>query len=147
MKKMICVLAFAFVPMLAGAADKPEWAFPVTEKELPAPRIPGDKPRTVGSLTVTRAGADEFYNIPNWRPDMHPAMPKIVQFGNKDTQVRGFGSCHLRTVTVHDESAYDARLPTRYFIQQMTAYKNGNRKFTEPVIGRPKVLTDAEIKE
>src|SRR3979490_2305765 len=147
MKKMICVLAFALVPTLAGAADKSEWAFPVTEKDLPAPRIPGDKPRTVGSLTVTRAGADEFYNVPNWRPNMHPAMPKIVQFGNKDAAGRGCGSCPLPTRTGHDESAYVAGLPTRYFIQQMTDWKNGNRKFGNVMIAMSKVLTDAEIKE
>src|SRR5260221_14292036 len=135
MKKVIGVVVFALPPPLAGAADNPEWAFPVTEKDLPAPRIPGDKPRTVGSLTVTRAGADEFYNVPNWRPNMHPAMPKIVQFGNKDTAVRGCGSCHLPTGTGHDESAYVAGLPTRYFIQQMTELENCNRKVGAVMIG------------
>jgi cytochrome c553 len=53
-------------------------------------------------VTVTRAGADDFFNIPNWRPDMYPALPKIVQFGNKDTQVRACGACHLPTGTGHD---------------------------------------------
>jgi cytochrome c553 len=147
MKKLICVLAFALTPTLAGAADKPEWAFPVTEKDLPAPRITGDKVRTVGNVTVTRAGADAPFEIPNWRPNMHPAMPKIVQFGNKDTQVRACGSCHLPTGTGHDESAYVAGLPTRYLIQQMTDWKNGNRKFGNVMIAMSKVLTDAEIKE
>jgi len=103
--------------------------------------------RTKRESAVTRAGADEFYNIPNWRPDMHPAMPKIVQFGNKDTQVRACGSCHLPTGTGHDESAYVAGLPTRYLIQQMTDWKNGNRKFGNVMIAMSKVLTDAEIKE
>ena len=88
MKKVVCILALVLAPSFTLAAEKPDWAFPVTEKELPAPRIPGDKARTVGNVTVTRAGADDFFNIPNWRPDMYPALPKIVQYGNKDTQGR-----------------------------------------------------------
>ena len=67
MKKFACAVALAFAPTLAAAAEKPDWAFPVTEKEQPAPRIPGDKARTVGNVTVTRAGADDFFNIPNWQ--------------------------------------------------------------------------------
>jgi cytochrome c553 len=149
MKNVICILALVLVPTLAAAQQqpKPEWAFPTTEKEQPAPRIPGTQPRTVGNLTVTRAGADDFFNVPNWRPDMHPPMPKIVQFGNKDTQVRACGSCHLPTGTGHDESAYMAGLPTRYFIQQMADWKSGNRKFGGTMVAMAKVITDAEIKE
>src|SRR3954447_156931 len=134
MRKSIGVAAFglvssALVCSFAGAAEKPDWAFPVTEKELPAPRIPGDKVRTVGNVTITRAQADDFYNAPDWRPDMHPAMPKIVQHGNKATEVRACGACHLPTGTGHDESAYVAGLPVAYFIQQMKDWKAGNRKF------------------
>jgi cytochrome c553 len=147
MKTIACALALALAPMLALAAEKPDWAFPVTEKEQPAPRIPGDKARTVGNVTVTRAGADDFFNIPNWRPDMYPAMPKIVQFGNKDTQVRACGSCHLPTGTGHDESAYVAGLTQRYFTQQMADWKSGDRKFGATMIAMAKVITDAEVKE
>ena len=32
MKNVIGVLALALVPAVAAAADKPDWAFPVTEK-------------------------------------------------------------------------------------------------------------------
>jgi len=80
--------------VLAAAAEKPDWAFPVTEKDQPAPRIEGStvRPAPPGStLSITRAKADDFYDIPNWYPDMYPAMPKIVQYGNKETQVRGCG--------------------------------------------------------
>ena len=117
MKRLAAILALALVPALAAAAEKPEWAFPVTDKEQPPPRYAPDRVRTVGNVSVTRAGADDFYNIPNWRPDMYPPMPKIVQFGNKDTQVRACGSCHLPTGTGHDESAYMVGLTARYFIR------------------------------
>ncbi len=78
---------------------------------------------------------------------MYPAMPKIVQYGNKDTQVRACGSCHLPTGTGHDESAYVAGLTQRYFTQQMADWKNGTRKFGATMIAMAKVITDAEIKE
>jgi len=147
MKTIACILALALAPTLALAAEKPDWAFAVTEKEQPSPRIPGDKARTVGNVTVTRAGADDFFNIPNWRPDMYPALPKIVQYGNKDTQVRACGACHLPTGTGHDESAYVAGLTQRYFMQQMADWKSGNRKFGATMIAMAKVITDAEVKE
>jgi cytochrome c553 len=88
-----------------------------------------------------------MYEIPNWYPDMYPAMPKIVQFGNKDTQVRACGSCHLPVGTGHDESAYVAGLPVAYFIRQMADWKNGDRKYGGIMIALAKVATEAEIKD
>jgi cytochrome c553 len=146
-KNFICILALALAPTLAGAAEKPDWAFPVTAKELPPERFAPDRVRTVGTVSVTRAGADDMYNIPNWRPQMYPALPKIVQHGNKDTQVRACGACHLPIGTGHDESAYMAGLPVRYFTQQMADWKNGDRKYGGTMIAMSKIITDAEIKE
>ena len=149
MRRIALILAFAFAPMIATAAEKPDWAFPVTEKDQPKPRIEGTamRPAPPGStLSIARAKADDFYDIPNWYPDMYPAMPKIVQFGNKDTQVRACGSCHLPVGTGHDESAYVAGLPAAYFIRQMADYKSGERKGSGIMIAMAKTLTDQEIK-
>src|ERR1043165_718641 len=109
-KLLLCGLAFVLVPQLAFANEKPDWAFPVTEKDLPKPRIEGTQMRSVpGSpVAISRAAADDFFNAPDWRPELHPPMPKVVQYGNKDTQVRACGSCHLPTGNGHDESAYVA---------------------------------------
>jgi cytochrome c553 len=79
-------------------------------------------------VTVTRAGADDFFNIPNWRPDMYPALPKIVQYGNKDAQVRACGSCHLRPAPSR-RVGLRGGLTQRYFMQQMADWKSGDRKF------------------
>jgi cytochrome c553 len=151
MKRLICVLAAALVPAFAAAAEKPEWAFPTTEKVLPKPRIEGSVVRTKplpggGTITVTRAGADDFYNVPDWRPDLHPAMPKSVQYGNKDTQARACGSCHLPTGNGHDESAYTAGLPVNYFMRQMADWKSGARKFGGIMVSLAKIATDDEIR-
>jgi cytochrome c553 len=149
MKIIVGIVAIALLPVVAAAADKPDWAFPVTEKVQPPARFAGDRlrPAPPGStLSITRAKADDMYDIPNWYPAMYPAMPKIVQYGNKDMQVRACGSCHLPTGTGHDESAYMAGLPTGYFIRQMADWKRGDRKFGGTMVAMAKVITDAEIK-
>src|SRR2546421_10170322 len=97
MSKSIWLVLIVLAPGILCAAEKPEWAFPVTEKNQPAPRIAGDRVRTIGNVSITRAAADDMYNIPDWRSDMHPPMPSIVQFGNAGKQVRACGSCHLPT--------------------------------------------------
>jgi cytochrome c553 len=150
MRRIAVVVAIVLAPTLATAAEKPDWAFPVTEKEQPKPRFEGAmlRPAPAGStLSITRAKADDFYEIPNWYPSMYPAMPKIVQYGNKETQVRACGSCHLPTGTGHDESAYVAGLPANYFIRQMADWKSGDRKFGGTMVQMAKVVTDAETKD
>jgi cytochrome c553 len=155
MKNAVCVLALmmpalVLAPTLAAAAQKPDWAFPVTEKEQPAPRIEGTRlrpPPPGSTLSITRAKADDMFDIPNWYPDMYPAMPKVVQFGNKDTQVRACGSCHLPTGTGHDESAYVAGLPVAYFVRQLADWKSGDRKFGGIMVALAKAATEAEIKD
>jgi cytochrome c553 len=147
MKNIIGILAFVLVPVLAAAAEKPDWAFPVTEKNLPKPRIEGTRMRTVpGSpVTISRAAADDFFNAPDWRPDLHPPMPKVVQYGDKDTQVRACGSCHLPTGNGHDESAYLAGLPVAYIMRQMADWKSGDRKYAGIMVQIAKAATDAEL--
>lgn len=150
MKRVVVILVLALTPMLAAAVEKPEWAFPVTEKDQPSPRIEASKVRPApqgSTLSIARAKADDMYDIPNWYPDMYPPMPKIVQYGNKDTQVRACGACHLPTGTGHDESAYVAGLPATYFIRQMEDWKSGDRKFSGTMVAMAKVITDEEIKD
>ncbi|MGE5779136.1 MAG: c-type cytochrome [Hyphomicrobiales bacterium] len=150
MRKLIGVLALAAAPALAAAAEKPDWAFPVTEKVQPPPRFGADRVRPTppgSALSITRAKADDMYDIPNWYPNMYPPMPKIVQYGNKDTQVRACGSCHLPTGTGHDESAYMAGLPASYFIRQMADWKSGDRKYSATMVGMAKVITDSETRD
>ena len=148
MKSIGCILAIALTPTLAAAAEKPDWAFPVTEKTQPPPRIVGTTMRMVpGSpVSISRAAADDFFNVPDWRPDLHPPMPKVVQYGNKDTQVRACGSCHLPTGNGHDEFAYVAGLPVTYFMRQMADWKSGDRKFGGIMIQLAKIATDAEVR-
>ena len=150
MKYVVIVAALVAAPAVAAAADKPDWAFPVTESVQPPPRIEGTRvrPAPAGStLSITRAKADDMYDIPNWYPDRYPPMPKIVQFGDKEREVRACGSCHLPVGTGHDESAYVAGLPAAYIIRQFADWKNGDRKYGGVMAAMAKVIPDTELKE
>lgn len=143
------MLIILLVPNLCfGQQDKPDWAFPRTDEVLPPSGIDPDKiwTATGSNLAMTRAQVDDRYNTPNWFPDMYPAMPKIVQFGHQETEVRACGLCHLPTGTGHDESAYIAGLPVNYFIRQMADYKNGDRVGSGTMIRIAQAITDEEVK-
>src|SRR4051794_16061955 len=149
MKRRLRLVAAMFVlgPVMASAADKPDWAFPVTEKVQPNVTPEDGKPKTApgSSKSYTRAQVDDLFNAPDWFPDMHPAMPKVVANGNAPN-VRACGSCHLPTGTGHDESAYVAGLPAAYFIRQMEDYKSGARKGSGSMATIGQAITADEIK-
>ena len=148
MRKIWVVATSALIAGTALAADKPDWAFPVTEKNLPPSKDHGEVHTAPGStLALTRAQIDDMFNAPDWFPDMHPPMPKIVKSGNKETGVRACGVCHLPTGTGHDESAYVAGLPAPYFIRQMADYKSGDRKGAGTMVAMGKIITDDEVHE
>jgi cytochrome c553 len=147
MKRLMCILVLALAPAAALAAERPDWAFPTTEKVLPPSKDDGSPKTAPGStLSLTRAQIDDLFNAPDWFPDLHPPMPQVVAHGNKDKNVRACASCHLPTGTGHDESAYVAGLPAAYFIRQMADYKSGDRKGSGMMIGMAKTMTDEEIK-
>jgi cytochrome c553 len=147
MKHLVGILVLALVPLAAFAADRPDWAFPVTEKVLPPSKNENKVFTAPGStLSLTRAQVDDFFNVPDWHPDMHPPMPQVVAHGNKETSVRACGSCHLPTGTGHDESAYVAGLPASYFVRQMADYKSGARKGAGTMIAMAKTITDDEVR-
>lgn len=141
------ICALVVFPGLLAAAEKPDWAFPVTDKVQPAPRFSAKQVRKVGKVSNTRAKAEDQYSVPDWRPESHPRMPKIVQYGNKRKQVRACGSCHLPTGTGLDDSAYLAGLPAAYLTRQMADWKRGDRKFSSAMVTIAKGITDAEIKD
>ena len=151
MKHLACIVMLAAMPALvpgaALAADKPDWAFPVTDKVQPPSRDDG-KPKTApgSTLSLTRAQIDDLFNPPDWFPSLHPPMPAVVAHGDKERNVRACASCHLPTGTGHDESAYLAGLPASYFIRQMADYKSGDRKGSGTMVAMAKTISDDEIK-
>ena len=138
-------LAPIAIPILAGAAERPDWAFPVTDKVQP-PLPPDDQPHTApgSDKSYTRKQIDDLFNPPDWYPDLHPPMPQIVAHG-ESTTVRACGSCHLPTGTGHDESAYIAALPAGYFVRQMIDYKSGTRKGSGSMTTIAKAISEEDV--
>ncbi len=147
MKRLVGILLLVLAPVAALAAERPDWAFPATDKVQPPSRDDG-KPKTApgSSLSLTRAQIDDLFNAPDWFPDLHPPMPAVVAHGDKAHNVRACASCHLPTGTGHDESAYLAGLPAGYFIRQMADYKSGARQGSGMMIGMAKTMTDDEVR-
>ncbi len=144
MRRSICALLIGLVPVIAYGAERPNWAFPVTDKVQPA--VPqDDQPRTApgSDKSYTQKQIDDLFNPPDWYPNMHPPMPQVVAHGN-GTTVRACASCHLPTGTGHDESAYLAALPVSYFIRQMADFKSGDRKGSGTMTTIGKAITDDE---
>jgi cytochrome c553 len=149
MRNLLWVLLIGFapiaVPVLAIAAERPDWAFPVTDKVQP-PLPPDDAPHTVpgSDKSYTRKQIDDLFNPPDWYPDMHPPMPQIVAHG-EGTAVRACGACHLPTGTGHDESAYIAALPAGYFVRQMIDYKSGARKGSGSMTAIAQAISEDDV--
>jgi cytochrome c553 len=150
MRSLLGVLLIGFapimVPILAVAAERPDWAFPVTDKvqpPLPADEAPHSAPGSTKSYT--RKQIDDLFNPPDWYPDLHPPMPQIVAHGEA-TAVRACASCHLPTGTGHDESAYIAALPVGYFARQMVDYKSGARKGSGSMTTIAKAISEDDVR-
>jgi cytochrome c553 len=142
---LVPLLASALIPVLAYGADRPDWAFPVTDKVQPPAQDDGQPKTAPGSdKSYTRKQIDDLFNPPDWYPDLHPPMPQVVAHGN-GTTVRACGACHLPTGTGHDESAYIAALPAGYFIRQMADYKSGMRKGSGTMMAIASAITDDDV--
>src|SRR5262245_12154651 len=93
MKSLIGVLALAVVPTLAAAAEKPDWAFPVTEKVQPPPRFEANRVRPAPSgsaLSITRAKADDirYSELVPQHVSAHARNRSIRQQGEAGARVR-----------------------------------------------------------
>jgi cytochrome c553 len=145
------ILSSAFAMILfagvALAADKPDWAYPVTP---PPEKHDAETLKSVPGSTkqYTQAQIDDPYNPPDWFPDEHPPMPEVVARGGQKPAGRACALCHLTSGNGHPESSGLAGLPANYIIRQMAAFKNGERNNVRaPVmIAMTKVFSDADIK-
>jgi cytochrome c553 len=100
----------------------------------------------------TLAQLRDFFNIADWYPEDHPAMPDVVVHGRRP-DVRGCGLCHYPNGKGRPENAGVSGLPAAYFVQTMMDFKNDLRKSAEPrkqntnaMIAAAKAMTDEEIK-
>jgi cytochrome c553 len=141
----LAVLLTALAPAAGRAADKPDWAFPVSDKVQPPIHDDGLPKTAPGSTkTYTRTQVEDPFNPPDWYPDMHPAMPNVVAHGDAPN-VKACAQCHLPTGTGHDESAYLAGLPSAYFARQLADFKSGARKGSGTMTSIAKSIKDVDV--
>jgi cytochrome c553 len=70
--------------------------------------------------------ADGF-GPPDWYPNEHPPLPQIVAHGQAP-HVIACTLCHLPNGNGHPESASISGLPAKYIIEQMHAFRDGDRQ-------------------
>lgn len=89
-------------------------------------QLPGSKRR------YTQAEIDDYYAVPDWFPDDHPTMPRLVAQGDGD-KIKACASCHLASGLGHPESANLAGLPASYLVRQLVEYKTRDRFEPSPM--------------
>lgn len=153
-KIFICALVLAFFPVLRIGAQSAEqwklpdipWAFPIRDKVQPvlderkgAQHVPGS------TKAYTQEQIDDIANPPDWFPDEHAPMPKVVAHGAAGG-VLGCASCHLASGLGHPESANLAGVSAAYIVRQLSDFKAGNR-MGEAMNDMTKNLSDEDAKQ
>jgi cytochrome c553 len=137
---MLILASFA----AAAATDPPPpWAYgfkdpppPGTAQAPPAGAgtTPTD-PTTYGlpgtTRKFTRAEITNIFGPADFFPDDHPAPPTIVAHG-KAPAVWSCARCHYFNGKGRPENAGISGLPVDYFIEQMMAFRNGERLSSDP---------------
>ncbi len=86
-------------------------------------------------LTQTQMRSNGMFGFPDWFPDSHPGMPDIVLKGNSTSGVQACGYCHLPNGQGRPENESIVGLPAGYIVQQLSDFKNGLRKGSDPRMG------------
>jgi cytochrome c553 len=132
---LACAVALALFPALQIGAQSAEpwhlpnipWAFPVRDKVQPVLDERAGPIHVPGSTkTYTQEQIDDIQNPPDWFPDEHAPMPKVVAHG-ADGGVLGCASCHLASGLGHPESANLAGESAAYILRQLSDFKAKNR--------------------
>ena len=148
MRSFIAVLLLLTVPSLAGAASRPDWAFPTKPAEVVATPPDDGKPKQVAGSTKSfvQSQIDDPMNPPDWFPDEHAPMPQVVAHGG-GKGVRACIGCHMPTGLGHPENS---RLPgstAAYLLRQLADFRSGVRggEAGGAMVTIAKGLTDDEM--
>jgi cytochrome c553 len=153
------------VPAPAAAEEvPPPWAYGFKEPPAPgaaqvAPGKAGPSstdPRKYGlagtTREFTRAEIANIFGPADYFPDEHPVPPDIVAHG-KAPIVWSCARCHYFHGKGRPENAGIAGLPVEYFVEQMLAFRHGERLSSDPrkpntpmMAEFAKAMTDEEIR-
>jgi cytochrome c553 len=131
----ICALVLALLPIVRVGAQSPQqwklpdipWAFPVRDNVQPVLDVRSGLIHVPDSArSYTQDQIDDLANPPDWFPDEHAPMPKVVQHGGGGA-VLGCASCHLGSGLGHPESANLAGVSAAYIMRQLADFKSGAR--------------------
>jgi cytochrome c553 len=115
--------------LCAQAGKNLTWAYPVPDPPPATAENKAPKKLPGSAKSYTQAQIDDQFNPPDWYPEEHGPLPKVVA---KGVQAQACGSCHLMSGMGHPESAQLAGLPLEYMLRQMADFKSGARK--DPMI-------------
>jgi cytochrome c553 len=172
MKKLfVAALAFgaaAGAATAVQAADPPPpwaWGFTAPPPATMPPPAPPAPPAVLDNVrqynlpgsksSFARAEIANRYGPADWYPEDHPTMPDIVAHGRESAQppIYACGLCHYPNGKGRPENANVTGLTYEYIVQQLTDFKNGARKTSDPrkantglMAGFAKMMTDDEIK-
>ena len=115
------------------------WAF--SKAQSPDPSVPkasqAAKPAMSQSLHVpgstrryTFGELSTNFNAPDWFPQDHPPPPRVVLHGPKP--VWACGACHYPNGQGDTTSATLAGLPKAYILEQVAAFRDGERRPPDP---------------
>jgi cytochrome c553 len=146
----------------AGPEGPPTWAYGTAPGSvIPANVVSKPKPDTDNSLkhlagstfAFTKKQINDPYGLADWFPDDHPKMPEVVARGVRP-QVWACSLCHYPNGKGRPENASVNGFPTRYFIEQMNEFRNGERRSADPrkkntnlMISYAKLMTEQQIRE
>ena len=147
------VVVIAAGALVAAADPPPPWAFAVNPpgiQPVPDDGIARHVPNSTTAFTLTQIR--DLFNVPDWHPDHHPAMPQIVAQGRKP-DVFACGYCHLPNGLGRPENSSLAGLPAEYIVQQVADFRSGVRRSSEPaslpinfMIAVAKAATEADVR-
>jgi len=99
------------------------WAFPIRDKVQPVLDERKGPQHVPGSTKAyTQDQIDDLANPPDWFPEEHAPMPKVVAHG-AGGDVLGCASCHLGSGLGHPESANLAGMSAAYIQRQISDFK------------------------
>ncbi|HEY7837838.1 MAG TPA: c-type cytochrome [Terriglobales bacterium] len=149
----------------APARDLPLWAYPVAPATgrrgpgrpggrgfAPGGRGPGAPGGNAGNAAAaadtgpkehvpgssagySKAYIANLYTVPDWFPSSHPPMPAVVATGDRANGVAACGYCHLPTGAGRPENESVAGLPKAYILEQLDAFRSGDRHSSSPRMG------------
>ena len=145
MRNIIGALALALLPVLAFAADTPDWAYPVTPQARAA-RQSRSQAGAGQQQTYTQAQIDDAFNPPDWFPDEHPPMPPIVAHGRSPRCAPARSAICRAEMAIRNPRASPV-CRCAYLMRQMAAFKNGDRKGVRAttMIDIAQAISDADV--